>query len=191
MTDEIKNDDVEKVETEEVEEVEEEVEEKEEETPEEEEEEIDVEKYNPEVRKEKKEKDLPVDDDEIDPDDQKRISKVVDEKIGSTVRELENKIEVSNFLRSKPEFVKYEQVMLKYMSHPDYANIPVHNIAAIVSSKDMMKIGAAKERAAQKTVEETKNPGTAVRKVEADVKDWYNASKEDFEAQKAKIFNRI
>ena len=169
----------------------EEEEEKEEEKPEEEEEDIDVEKITPEVRKERKEKaQSEEDDDEIDPDDQKMISKVVDEKVGGVVRDLENKIEVSNFLRSKPEFVKYEQVMLKYMSHPDYANIPVHNIAAIVASKDMMKLGAAKEREAQKKVNESKNPGNQVRKVEPDTKDWSTASKEDFEAQKAKIFNR-
>lgn len=152
--------------------------------------EIDLEKITPETRRQRQEEKKDEEEEEIDPDDEKRINKIVDKKYGSKLTEIENKSEVQAFINSKPEFAKYEGVILKYMSHPDYSNIPVHNIAAIVASKDLIKIGAAKEREAQKKVAETKSPGTTVRKVDGGAKDWHTASKEDFEAQKAKVLGR-
>lgn len=152
--------------------------------------EIDLDKVTPETRRQREEKKEEEEEDEIDPEDQKRISKIVDQKIGNKLTEIENKAEVQAFVAAKPEFSKYQGVILKYMSHPDYANIPVHNIAAIVASKDMMKIGAAKERAAQGKVDKTKSPGTTVRKQEGGGKDWHTASKEDFEAQRNKVLGR-
>ena len=129
-------------------------------------------------------------DEEIDPDDQRRISKVVSKEVGSKVQELDNKMEVYQFVTSKPEFAKYQNQILRYMAHPAYANIPVHNIAAIVASKDLMKMGAAKERETQEKVNQTKNPGSSVRKPSGGTPDWKTASKEDFEAQKAKVLGR-
>lgn len=145
----------------------------------------------PEVRRKAEEKsNKDEDEEEIDPEDQKRISKIVGKEVGSKVQELDNKMEVFQFVTSKPEFAKYQNNILKYMAHPAYANIPVHNIAAIVASKDMQKIGAAKERAAQNQVNTTKNPGTTIRKPAPGTKDWTTASKEDFDAQRAKVLGR-
>jgi len=151
--------------------------------------EIDLEKITPEVRRQREEK-KEEEEEDIDEEDNKRITKIVNKQVGAKLSEIENKTEVQAFIAAKPEFAKYQGVILKYMSHPDYANIPVHNIAAIVASKDMMKIGAAKEREAQKKVAETKTPGTTVRKESGGKKDWHTASKEDFEAQKAKVLGR-
>lgn len=164
-------------------------EEVEEETPKEEEEDIDLEKITPEVRRQR-EVEAKEEEEDIDDEDKKRISKIVQKEVGGKLVEIENKAEVQAFVASKPEFAKYQGVILKYMAHPDYANIPVHNIAAIVASKDMMKIGAAKEREAQQKVASTKSPGNSVRKLEGGAKDWHSASKEDFEAQKAKVLGR-
>lgn len=155
-----------------------------------EDEEIDLDKITPETRRQREEKKEEEDEDEIDPEDNKRISKIVDKQVGSKMVEIENKMEVQAFVAAKPEFAKYQGVILKYMNHPDYANIPVHNIAAIVASRDLIKIGAAKEREAQKKVNETKSPGQTVRKPTGTQKDWHTASKEDFEAQKAKVLGR-
>lgn len=150
-----------------------------------------IEDVEPEVRRKAEEKSTPVDEDEeIDPEDQKRISKIVEKQVGSKLQEVENKMEVNAFVTSKPEFAKYQSQILKYMTHPAYANIPVHNIAAIVASKDLVKIGAAKEREAQAKVASTKNPGTTIRKPSGGSVDWKTASKEDFEAQKARVLGR-
>ena len=152
--------------------------------------EIDLDKITPEVRRARDEKKEESEDEEVDEEDSKRISKIVDKQVGTKMTEIENKMEVQAFVVVKPEFAKYQGVILKYMNHPDYANIPVHNIAAIVASKDLLKIGAAKEREAQKKVLETNSPGQTVRKTTGGQKDWHSASKEDFEAQKARVLGR-
>ena len=144
----------------------------------------------PEVRRKSDTTPPPEEEDEIDPEDQKRITKVVSKEVGAKVQELDNKMEVYQFVTAKPEFAKYQNQILKYMAHPAYANIPVHNIAAIVASKDLMKMGAAKERETQQKVNQTKNPGNTVRKPSGNTPDWKSASKEDFEAQKAKVLGR-
>ena len=149
---------------------------------------VDESKLEPETRtKAEIKKDEAEEEDETDPDDKARIEKIVEKKVGSKMTEIENKMEVQSFISVKPEYAKYQNVILKYMNHPAYANIPVYNIAAIVASKDAQKIGAAKEREAQRIVAETKSPGTTIRKTTGETTDWSKASKEEFELQKAKV----
>ena len=150
----------------------------------EEEEEVDIEKLGPEDLPETK-KDDDDDDDDIDVEDKARISKVVDDKVKT---ELAKAAELNTFLRKHPEFVKYEEVITKYKNHPNYKNVPINGIAAIVSSKDAQKIGADKEAAAHAKANKTKSPGESVRKVEAGGTDWSKASAEDFATQRAKVF---
>lgn len=167
-----------------------------EEKPEEKEEEIDLEKLEPEVRG-KKDDDTPKspesdDDIEIDPEDEKRLNKILDKRLGgmaeklSRVEKLENEAEVNGFIAAKPEFAKFKPAILKYMEHPAYKNIPAHNIAKIVAGDNLMKLGAQKEREAQKKAKETEGNGTTVRKTTTPV-DWTSASKDDYEAQRAKV----
>ncbi len=153
--------------------------------------EFDDSKIEPEVRGSKKEESDDEDDDDSDPDDKARIERIVEKRVGSKLTEMENKMEVSAFVNAKPEYSKYQGAILRYMNHPAYAKIPVHNIAAIVASKDMMKLGAAKEREAQKKVSETKSVGETVRKPNGENTNWHNAPKSDFEAQKARVLGRM
>jgi len=149
---------------------------------------IDETKLEPEVRtKAEIKKEESEEEDETDPEDKARIEKIVEKKVGGKMVEIENKMEVQSFVAAKPEYAKYQNVILKYMNHPAYANIPVYNIAAIVASKDAQKIGAAKEREAQRVVAETKSPGGTVRKTTGETTDWLNAPKAEYEAQKAKV----
>ena len=84
--------------------------------------------------------------------------------------------------------LKYKPVMLKYMSHPAYKNVPVSAIAAIVSAKDAEKIGAQKERDAQKKVKESKSGGDTTRhNGDGGKKDWSSMPKAQFEAELIKI----
>lgn len=130
-------------------------------------------------------------DDELDDEDQKRLDRAIEKKLKEAgVSETKNQIEVDAFIRSKPEFSKYRAVALKYMGHSDYRNIPVHNIMAIVSAKDMQALGAQKEREAAKKAKDTQNKGTPSRVTPNKNFDWSTASKEDFEAQKAKVLGR-
>jgi len=163
--------------------------------------EIKVEDVEPETRtpeQKKKEEKLPdIEEDEVDPEDQKTIGKVVDAKmkpVSEALKQLQrvkDEQEVDSFLRAKPEFGKYRDVMIKYVGHPAYANIPVHNIAAIVASKDLQKLGAVKEREAQKKVNETKETGNQVRKQTGGAVDWKSVSRTEFEEQKAKVLGQM
>jgi len=157
---------------------------------------IDPDKIEIEERNKAKEikEDKPTEDDpEVDPDDEKAISKVVDRKLKAVqeqlkeVQALRDEAEVTAFIQAKPEFSKYKGAMLKYLAHPTYKNIPVHNIAAIVASKELQQLGAQKEREAQKKVAETKDKGSTVRQPVGKV-DWHTASKEDYQAQRARVF---
>ncbi len=148
-----------------------------------------------EVKKEKKkeeDEDDP-DDEEIDPEDEKTISKIVDKKVGdklAKLQQIENQTEVNAYVTDHPEFAKYQSAALKYMNHPAYANIPVQNIMAIVASKDLLKMGAEKERAAAKKVNETKNPGGTAREPGKGKVDWATATDDEFAAQHAKALGQ-
>lgn len=139
----------------------------------------------------KKDSDDEDDDEDLDPEDAKKIDRVVAKRLREEgFTGTKDQIEVDAFIRSKPEFGKYRAVTLKYMSHPDYKNIPVDNIMAIVSAKDMQALGAQKEREAAKKAKDTQSgKGTTVRTPSKGV-DWSNMPKEDFEAQRAKVLGR-
>jgi hypothetical protein len=135
----------------------------------------------------------PVEDEEDDADeeDKARIQKIVEKQVGGKMTELEKKIEMDGFFNTNPELSKYRHAVELYKAHPSYSKVPIANLASMVASKDMLKIGAAKERAAQKAVEETKNPGTTVRKPSGEANDWLKAPKDDFEAKKAEVLGRM
>ena len=133
------------------------------------------------------------DDGGIDPEDEVTIGKVVDKKIGdklNKLQEIENRTEISSYVGDHPEYAKYQGVALKYMNHPAYANIPVQNIMAIVANKDLMKMGAEKERAAAKKVDDTHTPGGTAREPAKGKVDWSTASDEEFAAQHAKALGQ-
>lgn len=126
----------------------------------------------------------------IDEDDKKTINKVVDskmKKINETIQRQKDELELSTYIGEHPEMKKYRPVIEKYMAHPAYRKIPVANIAAIVSSKDAMKLGAQKEREAAKRAAETRDPGNNARKPGAGKQDWHKASKDDFEAKRREV----
>jgi len=139
-----------------------------------------------------------IDDDEgdqIDPDDEKTISKVVKQQLAGVttqfaeIQKLKDDAEVTEFIRVNPEYGKYRNIILKYLAHADYKNIPVYNIAAIVAAKDLQKFGAEKERKAALKAKQTQGGGSTARKAEETI-DWYTASREAFEAQRAKILGQ-
>lgn len=127
---------------------------------------------------------------DIDPEDAKTIGAIVEKQREQDRKELQtikDEIEVNGFLQGKPEFAKYKPAIMKYLAHPAYSNIPVKNIAAMVASNDLMKLGAKKERQAQATVAATKTKGTPARKPVGAKTDWSTAPKEAVEEQIRKI----
>jgi len=154
----------------------------------EEDDDINPDDYDPEVRKEAKKDEDEDEDDDLDPDDKKTISKVIDKRLSPVEQQIQrqnDEIEINNYLVENPEMSKYKPVMLKYLQHPAYSNIPVKNIAAMVASKDMQKLGAKKEREASRKANETRQRGSQANNSKP--VDWLTAPKKDFEAELQRV----
>jgi hypothetical protein len=129
---------------------------------------------------------------DMDPEDKKRIDKLIAKSVTPVQQQLQrqnDELEVNTFLLEHPEYGRYKGAILKYVSHPAYAQIPVKNIAAMVSADDMQKLGAQKERAAQQKIAETKNPGSGGKKPSGGV-DYRYAPKEEYQAKLAEVLGR-
>ena len=147
----------------------------------------------PEIRTPAQKKEEKTEEEEINPDDEQVIKKVVEKRIkpvADILQRVKDEQEVDAFLRVKPELSKYRDVIIKYVQHPAYANIPVYNIAAMVTAKDLQALGAEKEREAAKKAKDTGGDGGTQRKATSGKTDWAKASKEEFEAQKSIILGQ-
>jgi hypothetical protein len=105
-------------------------------------------KVEPEVRSTIKPPEKPKDDDnteEVLPEDEAAITKVVNKRVApleEQAKQQQDVIDVNNLIASKPEYAPYREQILAYAKHDAYKQIPIHNIAAIVTSKDQQKIGS-------------------------------------------------
>jgi hypothetical protein len=148
-------------------------------------------KVEPAKKSEDKEEEDP-DLADMDPEDKKRIDKLIEKRITPVQQQLKqqnDEVEVNTYLLDHPEYGKYKGAILKYVAHPAYAQIPVKNIAAMVAADDMQKLGAQKEREAQKKIAETKNPGSGGKKPSGGT-DWRTAPKEDYNAKLVEVMGR-
>lgn len=155
---------------------------------EEKEEPIDLDKISVETREKEDEK---IDyGEDIDPDDVKTIGTIVEKQtagVKKALQEAQDKLEVDQFVQDNPDFAKYKPVIMKYIQHPIYNKIPVKNIAAMVASNDLLKLGAKKEREAQEKANATKTQGSMIRKPSAGETDWTKAPKSEFEKKKMEV----
>ena len=159
----------------------------------------------PEVRSKvttpkKDEEPTPSGGDEVDPDDEATIGRVVDRKLKpfteqreretQETQEIKNQVEVDSFIRENPEYKGYREKMLIYARHPDYSNAAIRNLALIVSGEDSQKLGAQKEREAREEADKTKGAGSSARTPKGGEKDWSGATQEEMDAKKAEVLDR-
>jgi len=160
------------------------------------------EEVKPEYRFAKKdeEKEEEQEDDEIDPEDKKTISKVVDKELKDVrkqlgeqqqaTRNIQDQSEVDSFIASKPEAKTYRNKMLTYMKADHYNALPAHAIYKIVAGDDLEKLGAERERQAVEKANATQTDGSSVRPTGSGGKDWSKASSADIAAKKAEIYGQ-
>jgi len=147
----------------------------------------------PETRTKPVEKPEDEEEEEVDPDDEAAIGKVVDKRLSQVTEDLrttKDQMEVDAFIRERPEYSKYRTVALKYMKNSAYGNIPAKNIMAIVAGEDQQKIGAKKEREAAEKARGTQGGGTSVRKPKGGGVDWSAATPEEIATKKAEILEQ-
>jgi len=146
----------------------------------------------PTPKKEEKKPDEGVDD--LFGDDTKKTEQVLEEKlqpIQEQMQETRDIADVDGYIRSNPDYGKYRESMLTYLKHPAYRNIPVQHVATIVASKDLQKLGAQKERAAQQNANASATGGgNTARPQTSQPKDWRTASKEEFDAKTNEVLGR-
>lgn len=109
------------------------------------------------------------DDEEINPEDAKLISKVVDAKIAPILKqqqEAEDDAEVKAFVAANPEFAPYEAKARRFMQHQSRAHLPVKSIFYEVAGDDLLKIGAARAKAAEKEARKGQAGGGSSRSVD-------------------------
>lgn len=151
-----------------------------------------LEDFEVEVRKSDEEEKIDYGEN-IDEDDIKTISSIVDKKTAQVKRQLQetqDRLEVDSYISEHPEFAKYKSAIMKYIQHPVYSRIPVKNIASMVAANDLIKIGAQKEREAQAKADSTKTAGTAVRREGGGTIDWLKVPKSEFEAQRLRVLGQ-
>jgi len=111
------------------------------------------------------------DDEEINPEDAKLISKVVDAKLAPVLKqqqEAEDEAEVKQFIAANPEFAPYEAKAKRFMQHPSRAHLPIKSIFYEVAGDDLLKIGAARAKAAEKEARKGQAGGGSSRTVEGE-----------------------
>lgn len=136
---------------------------------------------------------------DVDPEDEKKINKLFDKRLSGltkTQQETQRKLEVDQFLSRNPNGVanvdRYRDKMVQYATHPNYQKLSPQELFNILAGPELMRIGAKKERDAAKRAKDTQVNNNSSRPAGGggQKKDWSNASKEDFEAQKAAVLGR-
>lgn len=129
-------------------------------------------------------------DEDIEPVTRTTAKGKEDDGDDDRIIQIENRVEVDEFVRTNPEFSKYRDSILKHANHTSYRDIPVDRIAMMVAGKDLVKIGAKKEREAAQKANESKGGGSSTRPTNTGKVDWKSASSEDYEQKRAEVLGR-
>lgn len=134
-------------------------------------------------------KELAGEDEQIDPDEESKVDRVIQKKYGQHFEELAGqkvKAEVAEFLNTSPigkHLKEYEAKIVKYAQHPSRSHLPLEAIAYEVAGPELLKIGAKMAAEAEKEAAESKAGGATARKVGGGKKDYLNMSDKEIEEE--------
>lgn len=129
------------------------------------------------------------DDDEVAPEDEALITKVVSKKFAPIIDKTlaaDDEREIQDFLTANPDFKPFEVKARRYMQHPSRRQLPIKSIFYEVAGDKLIKIGAEREKAANAKAKDTQTGGGSNRAGEGAKGDW-ELSKEEFEAKQERI----
>jgi hypothetical protein len=129
------------------------------------------------------------DDGEVDPADEELITKVVGKHFKPFFEkslQAEDEQEIQDFLTDNPDFKPYEAKARKYMQHPSRRQIPIEEIFYSVAGKDLLKIGARKQKEADDDAARG-NAGGGSSRGGGESKNVWDMPKEDFEKQQEAV----
>ncbi len=129
------------------------------------------------------------DDDEVAPEDEALITKVVAKKFAPIIDKslaADDNEEISGFLKDNPDFKPFEAKARRFMQHPSRRQLPIKSIFYEVAGDSLIKIGADRQKAADAKAKGSQTGGGSNRANEGAKNDW-GLSKEEFEAKQEKI----
>lgn len=130
-------------------------------------------------------------DDDITPEDEELVSKVIDKKYGGTFEALQEKefqAELGTFVQTNPEFEPYKAKIEKWAKHPAYSNLPLEQVAHAACGKELLKLGADKARAADSEADGSKTGGNTDRAPDGSAKKKvWDMTPEEFAAEEARV----
>lgn len=137
------------------------------------------------------------DDEDLTPAQKAKINKLVESKVSPYIQqtaEQRSQLAVDSFIRensdSIPNVGKFREAMLKTSKIDGYQHLPAQALFNIVAGPELIRLGAAKERAAAAKAKATRNNNSSGGRGSGVTKDWSTASKEEFEAKKSELLGR-
>ncbi len=117
--------------------------------------------------------------------------KTVDQLAQRTMNDAVNS-DVTTFLKQDPHadlLTEFESKIRKYAQHPSRAQVPIDELVWGIAGKKLITLAAESVRKAQKAASESKMGGNSARKpnLSSGKKDYATMSKEEFEAETARI----
>jgi hypothetical protein len=128
-------------------------------------------------------------DDEIAPEDEALISKVVAKKFAPFLNKSmadDDEREVAEFITANPDFKPYQDKVKRYMAHPSRRHLPVETIFYEVAGKDLLKLGAERSRKADEEAKQTQTGGGQSTGGDK-AKNAFQMTKEEFEAEQERV----
>lgn len=142
----------------------------------------------------------PAEDEYIDPDEEARISSVVNKIVAPVLGEYEaraaeterkeTEMAVDKELEAFPELKGYREKILNYANHPSRAHLPVSAIIYEVAGQKLLEIGAQRAREADKKANESSGGGGSARSLAPGQSDYSKMSNEEFEKEKAGVMSK-
>lgn len=129
------------------------------------------------------------DDDEIAPEDEELITKVVAKKFAPIIDKslaADDEQEIQDFLKTNPDFKPFEAKVRRFMQHPSRRALPIKSIFYEVAGDKLLKIGAERAKQADKKAKDSQTGGGSNRGGEADQNVW-DLTPEQFAQKQEKI----
>lgn len=130
------------------------------------------------------------DDNQVAPEDAEIITKVVKPLIEPLVEQnlqAQDDKEITAFVKANPEFAKYEEKARKWIAHPSRRHLPVETVFFEVAGKDLLKIGAERQKEADKKAKNSQTGGGSNRGGDPGKKSVLDMTDEEFANEQERV----
>jgi len=130
------------------------------------------------------------DDDKVAPEDETLIKKVVAPMLEPLVEQnlkAQDEKEIAEFVKANPEFAPYEAKARKWIAHPSRRHLPVETVFFEVAGKDLLKIGAERQKKADEKAKNTQTGGGSNRGGEGGKKKVADMTDEEFANEQERV----